>query len=195
MGVVFYNIEEIKKSAKSRLKFNISGLVANSVLLILSVALLFVYGSNLSAFLSGTVGFLISVSFTIRYSKKIKNSSYINIDGKIANVYKDNTVHRLFAGYGMWVRREYNHYNVDKVRLTVFLKNKNGENVRSFVLDGVSDEHVSYYENGCEAFHIFGTRFPVRTSIKGERWLCPVCGTFNNMSEKHCGKCKEKIVK
>ena len=74
----------------------------------------------------------------------------------------------------MYVTRKYDAFAKAAIRLTVSLKNEN--EVHSYVLERVTEEHSNYYESKGEAIHIWGTHFPVKLEIAGDKWLCPVCG-------------------
>lgn len=92
----------------------------------------------------------------------------------------------------MYVTRKYDAFAKAAIRLTISLKNK--DDVHSYVLEGVTEEHSKYYEAKGEAIHIWGTHFPVKLEIGNDKWLCPVCGEFNANKEKICSKCKKKII-
>ena len=126
--------------------------------------------------------------------KQIKFSNFSSAYGEIADVHKDvKIVDTKFVGSIGLGPRKYDHDNKSEVRLGVFIKN--GEEVRGYFFNDGTEEHAKYYEAKGEAIHIWGTHFPVRLEIAGDKWLCPVCGEFNSNEEKTCTRCKRKILK
>lgn len=114
--------------------------------------------------------------------------------GEIADVLKEVVTKRsITGGYGMYVTRKYDAFSKEAIRVTLSIKGE--KNVQQYVLDGSSEAHLRYYETCGEAIHIPYTRFPVKLDFENERWLCPVCGEFNETNVKSCRTCRKKILK
>ena len=142
----------------------------------------------------GAIIVLVSGAFGRRCLNKI-NVNLSAAYGEIAEVHKEVRVKRsIIGGYGMYVKREYDAFAADTSAITVFIRGKNGATL-SYVLIGVSERHVKYYEAKGEAIHIPRTVFPVKLDFDNENWLCPICGEFNGIHDKNCRSCRKRIIK
>ena len=188
-----YDIDGLVAESKKNLRNSIVKISISAVVLALSILAMVFFGSYMLVFISGIVLACVSAFMCYKWGKQIAFSDYSSTSGEIADVFKESTtVRSITGGYGMYVTRKYDAFAKAAIRLTVSLKNEN--DVRSYILEGVTEEHSNYYEAKGEAIHIWGTRFPVRLEIGNDKWLCPVCGEFNANEEKTCERCKKKII-
>ena len=189
-----YDIDGLVAESKKNLRNSIVKISISAVVLTLSILAIVFFGSYMLVFISGIVLACVSAFMCYKWVKQIAFSDYSSACGEIADVFKESTtVRSITGGYGMYVTRKYDAFAKAAIRLTVSLKNEN--DVRSYILEGVTEEHSNYYEAKGEAIHIWGTHFPVKLEIGKEKWLCPVCGEFNPNEEKTCTRCTKKIVK
>ena len=189
-----YDIDGLVAESKKNLRNSIVKISISAVVLTLSILAIVFFGSYMLVFISGIVLACVSAFMCYKWVKQIAFSDYSSTCGEIADVFKESTtVRSITGGYGMYVTRKYDAFAKAAIRLTVSLKNEN--EVHSYVLERVTEEHSNYYESKGEAIHIWGTRFPVRLEIGNDKWLCPVCGEFNPNEEKTCSRCKKKIIK
>lgn len=188
-----YDIDGLVAESKKNLRNSIVKISISAVVLTLSILAIVFFGSYMLVFIGGIVLACVSAFMCYKWVKQIAFSDYSSTCGEIADVFKESTtVRSITGGYGMQVTRKYDAFAKAAIRLTVSLKNEN--DVRSYILEGVTEEHSNYYEAKGEAIHIWGTRFPVRLEIGNDKWLCPVCGEFNANEEKTCERCKKKII-
>ena len=191
---LIYDVDGLVAEAKKDLRNSIVKISIAAVVLTLSILAIVFFGSYMLVFIGGIVLACVSAFMCYKRVRKIAFSDYSSACGEIADVFKESTtVRSITGGYGMYVTRKYDAFAKAAIRLTVSLKNEN--DVRSYILEGVTEEHSNYYEAKGEAIHIWGTHFPVKLEIGKEKWLCPVCGEFNPNEEKTCTRCKKKIVK
>ena len=191
---LIYDIDGLVAEAKKNLRNSIVKIGIAAVALTLSILAIIFFGSYMIVFIGGIVLACISAFMCYKWVKQISFADYSSACGEIADVFKESTtVRSITGGYGMYVTRKYDAFAKSAIRLTVSLKNE--KDVRSYILEGVTEEHVKYYESKGEAIHIWGTHFPVKLEISGDKWLCPVCGEFNASEEKTCTRCKKKIIK
>lgn len=189
-----YDIDGLVAEAKKNLRNSIVKISVAAVVLTLSILAIIFFGSYMLVFISGIVLACVSAFMCYKWVKQIAFSDYSSTCGEIADVFKESTtVRSITGGYGMYVTRKYDAFAKAAIRLTVSLKNEN--DVRSYILEGVTEEHSNYYEAKGEAIHIWGTHFPVRLEMGSDKWLCPACGEFNTNEEKICNRCKKKIIK
>ena len=188
-----YDIDGLVAESKKNLRNSIVKISISAVVLTLSILAIVFFGSYMLVFISGIVLACVSAFMCYKWVKQIAFSDYSSACGEIADVFKESTtVRSITGGYGMYVTRKYDAFAKAAIRLAVSLKNEN--EVHSYILEGVTEEHSNYYEAKGEAIHIWGTHFPVKLEIGKEKWLCPVCGEFNPNEEKTCTRCKKKIL-
>ena len=188
-----YDIDGLVAEAKKNLRNSIIKISVAAVVLTLSILAIIFFGSYMLVFIGGVVLACVSAFMCYKLVRQISFADYSSTCGEIADVFKESTtVRSITGGYGMYVTRKYDAFAKAAIRLTVSLKNE--DEVHSYVLEGVTEEHSNYYEAKVEAIHIWGTRFPVKLEIGNEKWLCPVCGEFNANKEKSCNRCKKKIL-
>ena len=191
---LIYDVDGLVAEAKKNLRNSIVKISISAVVLTLSILAIVFFGSYMLVFIGGIVLACVSAFMCYKWVKQIAFSDYSSTCGEIADVFKESTtVRSITGGYGMYVTRKYDAFAKAAIRLTVSLKNEN--DVRSYILEGVTEEHSNYFEAKGEAIHIWGTHFPVRLEIAGDKWLCPVCGEFNSNEEKICTRCKKKILR
>ena len=191
---IVYDIDGLISEAKKNLRISIVKIGISAVVLTLSILAIIFFGSYMLIFIGGIILACVSAFMCYKWVKQISFADYSSACGEIADVLKESTtVRSITGGYGMYVTRKYDAFAKSAIRLTVSLKNEN--DVHSYVMEGVTEEHAKYYEAKGEAIHIWGTHFPVRLEISGDKWLCPVCGEFNANEEKTCTRCKKKILK
>ena len=191
---LIYDVDGLVAEAKKNLRNSIVKISISAVVLTLSILAIVFFGSYMLVFIGGIVLACVSAFMCYKWVKQIAFSDYSSTCGEIADVFKESTtVRSITGGYGMYVTRKYDAFAKAAIRLTVSLKNEN--DVRSYILEGVTEEHSNYFEAKGEAIHIWGTHFPVRLEIAGDKWLCPICGEFNANEKKTCTRCKKKILK
>ena len=190
-----YDVEEIAKASKK-------ACIKEYLLLLFwgIIALASGLGSALLAekhvwvFAIGVPALFIASFFGNKQLKKLQFFNFSVAHGEVADVLKEATTERsITGGYGMYVKRKYDAFAKDAIRLTVSIKDVN--DVSSYVLNGVTEEHLRYYETKGEAMHVPGTYFPVKLEFENEKWLCPICGEFNGIYDKNCRACHKKILK
>ena len=191
---LIYDVDGLVAEAKKNLRNSIVKISISAVVLTLSILAIVFFGSYMLVFIGGIVLACVSAFMCYKWVKQIAFSDYSSTCGEIADVFKESTtVRSITGGYGMYVTRKYDAFAKAAIRLTVSLKNEN--DVRSYILEGVTEEHSNYFEAKGEAIHIWGTHFPVKLEIGNDKWLCPICGEFNANEEKTCARCKSKILK
>ncbi len=191
---LIYDVDGLLAEAKKNLRNSIVKISIAVVVLTLSTLAIVLLGSYMLVFIGGIVLACVSAFTCYKWVKQIAFADYSSNCGEIADVFKESTtVRSITGGYGMYVTRKYDAFAKAAIRLTVSLKNE--DEVHSYVLEGVTEEHSNYYEAKGDAIHIWGTHFPVRLEIGNDKWLCPVCGEFNANEEKTCTRCKKKIIK
>lgn len=189
-----YDVEGITELSKKRLGKIVLQISFYTLFLVLSILAIVLLGEYLWVFIIGIAVACISAFMCAKQFRKISFSDCSIAQGEIADVLKESTtVRSITGGYGMYVTRKYDAFAKAAIRLTVSLKNE--DEVHSYVLDGVTEEHAKYYDAKGKAIHIWGTHFPVKLEIGNDKWLCPVCGDFNANEEKTCTRCKKKILK
>ena len=194
MKNVAYDIDSILYLTKRNLRNLILQILLYSTLSVLSILVIVFYGSYLPVFIFSLIITCISVFFLGKSVNKINFADYKSSCGEIINVHKDVKIVSIISIGGLGLRtRKYDTYKKDEIRLSVFIEEN--EVINGYYLNGVSEEHVKYYEEKGKATHIWGTHFPVRLESNDKNWLCPVCGEFNSVEEKVCAGCKTKILK
>ena len=189
-----YDVEFLIFSAKKNLNKSLLMLGLYSVILAVSVLSVIFWGSCVPIFVIGIVATCVCAFLILKRLKTIRFSDFKTSHGEIVDVLKESTtVRSITGGYGMYVTRKYDAFAKAAIRLTVSIKNN--DEIHSYMLDGVTEEHAQYYEQKGDAIHIYGTHFPVKIDIDHGNWLCPVCGEFNSSGEKSCVNCKEKMLK
>ena len=189
-----YDVASLVSTAKANLCKFVAKIVIFSILLILSILAIIFYGSYMLVFIGSIILGCISVFFCSKLIKNFAFSDYTTASGEIVDVLKESTtVRSITGGYGMYVTRKYDAFAKAAIRLTVSIKSN--DEIHSYILDGVTEEHEKYYAQKGDAEHIWGTHFPVKLEIGKEQWLCPVCGEFNVNEKKTCARCKRKILK
>lgn len=189
-----YDVDSLVAEAKKDLRNSIVKISISAAVLTLSILAIIFFGSYMLVFIGGIVLACISAFLCYKWVKQISFADYSSACGEIADVHKDVKIvdTKIVGGIGFGPRK-YDSYKKSEVRLGVFIKN--GEEVRGYFFNDGTEEHAKYYEARGEAIHIWGTHFPVRLEIAGDKWLCPVCGEFNPNEEKTCTRCKKKILK
>lgn len=189
-----YDVELLASSAKKHLNNSLLLLGLYAVILVVSVLAVIFWGSYALVFVIGIIAACISAFLILKRLKTIRFSDFKTSHGEIVDVLKESTtVRSITGGYGMYVTRKYDAFAKVAIRLTISIKNN--DEIHSYMLDGVTEEHAQYYEQKGDAIHIYGTHFPVKIDIDYGNWLCPVCGEFNSSGEKSCVNCKEKMLK
>ena len=190
---LIYDVDGLVAEAKKDLRNSIVKISIAAVVLTLSILAIVFFGSYMLVFIGGIVLACISAFLGSKLLRKFVFSDYSSACGEIVDVHKDvKTVDtKVVGGIGLG-QRKYDSYKKSEVRLGVFIQD--GEQVRSYFFNDGTEEHAKYYEAKGEAIHIWGTHFPVRLEIAGDKWLCPVCGEFNFNREKTCTRCKKKII-
>lgn len=188
-----YDVDGLVTEAKKNLCNSIVKISVTAVVLVLSILAVVFFGSNMLVFIGGIALACVSAFTCYKRVRQIKFADYSSACGEIADVHKDVKIvdTKIVGGIGFGPRK-YDSYKKSEVRLGVFIKN--GEEVRGYFFNDGTEEHAKYYEAKGEAIHIWGTHFPVRLEIEGDKWLCPVCGEFNASEEKTCTRCKKKIL-
>ena len=189
-----YDVELLVSSAKKHLNNSLLLLGLYAVILVVSVLAVIFLGSYVLVFVIGIIAACISAFLILKRLKTIRFSDFKTYHGEIVDVLKESTtVRSITGGYGMYVTRKYDAFAKAAIRLTVSIKSN--DEIHSYILDGVTEEHEKYYAQKGDAAHIYGNHFPVKLEIGKEQWLCPVCGEFNVNEEKTCARCKRKILK
>ena len=188
-----YDIDGLVAEAKKDLRNSIIKISIAAVVLTLSILAIVLFGSYMLVFIGGIVLACVSAFMCYKWVKQISFSDYSSACGEIADVNKEVKIvdTKIVGGIG-FEPRKYDSYNNSEVRLGVFIKN--GEQVRGYFFNDGTEEHAKYYEAKGKAIHIWGTHFPVKLEIEGDKLLCPVCGEFNANEEKNCTRCKKKIL-
>ena len=188
-----YDVDELVAEAKKELRNSIVKISVAAVVLTLSIFAIIFFGSYILVFISGIVLACVSAFMCYKWVKQISFADYSSACGEIEDVHKEiKIVDTKIVGSIGFGPRKYDSYNKSEVRLGVFIKN--GEEVRGYFFNDGTEEHAKYYEAKGEAIHIWGTHFPVKLEIEGDKWLCPVCGEFNASEEKSCKRCKKKVL-
>ena len=193
-GNLVYDVDGLVAEAKKDLRNSIVKISIAAVVLTLSILAIVFFGSYMLVFIGGIVLACVSAFMCYKWVKQITFADYSSACGEIADVHKEIKIvdTKIVGGIGFGPRK-YDSYNKSEVRLGVFIKN--GEEVRGYFFNDGTEEHAKYYEAKGEAVHIWGTHFPVKLEIEGDKWLCPVCGEFNASEEKACTRCKKKILR
>ena len=188
-----YDVDSLVAEAKKDLRNSIVKIGITAVILTLSILAIIFFGSYMLVFIGGIVLACVSAFVCYKWVKKISFTDYSSACGEIADVHKDVKIvdTKIVGGIGFGPRK-YDSYKKSEVRLGVFIKK--GEEVRGYFFNDGTEEHAKYYEAKGEAIHIWGTHFPVKLEIAGDKWLCPVCGEFNASEEKSCKRCKKKVL-
>ena len=180
-----YDVEFLIFSAKKNLNKSLLMLGLYSVILAVSVLSVIFWGSCVPIFVIGIVATCVCAFLILKRLKAIRISDFKTSQGEIVDVLKESTtVRSITGGYGMYVTRKYDAFAKAAIRLTISIKNN--DEIHSYMLDGVTEEHAQYYEQKGDAIHIYGTHFPVKIDIDHGNWLCPVCGEFNSSGDKSC---------
>ena len=188
-----YDVDGLVAEAKKNLRNSIVKISISTVILTLSILAIIFFGSYMLVFIGGIVLACVSAFVCYKWVKQISFADYSSACGEIADVHKDVKIvdTKIVGGIGFGPRK-YDSYKKSEVRLGVFIKN--GEEVRGYFFNDGTEEHAKYYEAKGEAIHIWGTHFPVKLEIAGDKWLCPICGEFNASEEKSCKRCKKKVL-
>ena len=189
-----YDIELLVSSVKKSLKKSLLMLGLYSFILAISVLAVIFWGSYIPVFVICIIAACVFAFLILKRLKTIRFSDLKTSHGEIVNVLKESTtVRSITGGYGMYVTRKYDAFAKAAIRLTVSIKSN--DEIHSYILDGITEEHEKYYAQKGDAVHIWGTHFLVKLDIGKEKWLCPICGEFNATEEKTCTRCKRKILK
>ena len=190
-----YDIVGLVGDAKKNLRSFIVRIAIYGVILILSILAIIFFGSYMLVFIGGIVLACVSAFSISKLIKKFSFADYSSARGEIVDVHKEIKIVRTtkVGGINPFGVRRYDHDGTTEVRLGVFIQE--GERVRGCFFNDGTEEHAKYYDAKGQAIHIWGTHFPVKLDIGKEKWLCPICGEFNQNEEKTCTRCKKKIVK
>ena len=190
-----YDVDGLVAEAKKNLRNSIVKISISAVILTLSILAIIFFGSYMLVFISGIVLACVSAFVCYKWVKQISFADYSSACGEIVNVHKEiKTVRSAgVGGINPFGTRKYSNYVANEVRLGIFIQE--GEQVRGYFFNDGTEEHAKYYEAKGKAIHIWGTHFPVKLEIAGDKWLCPVCGEFNASEEKTCTRCKKKILR
>ena len=189
-----YDIELLVSSAKKSLKKSLLMLGLYSFIFAISVLVVIFWGSYIPVFVIGIIAACVFAFLILKRLKTIRFSDLKTSHGEIVDILKESTtVRSITGGYGMYVTRKYDAFAKAAIRLTVSIKSN--DEIHSYILDGVTEEHENYYAQKGDAVHIYGNHFPIKLDIDQGKWLCPVCGEFNIGGEKTCINCKEKVIK
>ena len=190
-----YDVDGLVAESKKNLRNSIVKISISAAVLTLSILAIICFGSYMLVFIGGIVLACISAFLCYKWVKQISFADYSSARGEIVDVHKEIKIVRTtkVGGINPFGVRRYDHDGKTEVRLGVFIQE--GEQVRGYFFNDGTEEHAKYYETKGEAIHIWGTHFPVRLEISGDKWLCPVCGEFNANEEKTCTRCKKKILK
>ena len=188
-----YNVDGLVAEAKKNLRNSIVKICIATVVLTLSILAIIFFGSYMLVFIGGIALACVSAFTCYKRVRQIKFADYSSACGEIADVHKDVKIvdTKIVGGIGFGPRK-YDSYKKSEVRLGVYIQE--GEQVLSYFFNDGTEEHAKYYEAKGDALHIWGTHFPVRLEMEGDKWLCPVCGEFNASEEKTCTRCKKKIL-
>ena len=191
---LIYDVDGLVAETKKNLRNSIVKISIAAVVLALSILAIIFFGSYMLVFIVGIVLACVSTFMCYKWVKQISFADYSSACGEIVDVHKDVKIvdTKVVGSIGLGPRK-YDSYNKSEVRLEVFIQE--GEQVRGYFFNDGTEEHAKYYEAKGESIHIWGTHFPVRLEIAGDKWLCPVCGEFNSNEEKTCTRCKRKILK
>ena len=189
-----YDIDNIAKKRKSEIFCSAFWYIFGVLLLLTSVILMLVKGSNTILFVISAVCAVISLSILFYEKKNAKFGNTKTYSGKIEkidlNVGASNGI--MTVGYGGLVRKRYSNYFRDINRITLYIALN--DEIKPLELSDVSKNLEGYYKVGDEVIHIGGTYFPVKPNFN-ERWLCPICGDFNAENDCGCHSCKNYIIK
>ena len=189
-----YDLGGITKIAKKRLAVALIQITCYSLVFVLSVIAIVLFGGYVSVFICGAVLAVVSAVLLSKSLSKLHIVDYRSAVGEITEVHKDVATVRTTKVGGIGYIRKYDTYTKKEVRLGVFLKKDNGEIHACHFNDG-TEEMAKYYEEKGQAIHIWGSHFPIKLEIGKEKWLCPICGEFNPKEEKICTKCRNQILK
>lgn len=189
-----YDIDGLSKYSKKRLLLCCVGILSSLALCASAVFIIIKLGSSLPPFLFGTVLLCSSIFVLCRLFNLLSRLKYARVQGNIIEARKDvkQVSTTRVGGINIFGRRKYDTYSKEDIRLDLFIEED--EKTRVIYLSGITEEHVRYYEQGGEVIFIPGSRFPVLTVSNEEKWLCPLCGGFNEAEEKTCVRCKRRIV-
>ncbi len=194
---ISYDTDGILKLGKKRFAINLLLTLLCICILVSAVVAMVIFNSFWWIFLIFGALVCIALVFLLKLTNELKRFHYSNAKGEIVDVFKDISTHYVIKGSGLGigvgVRRKYESYNIDSIRITIYIQD--GEKIRAYVINGVNEKHVEYYEARGVAVHIFGTRYPLIIDRDAKKWLCPHCGEFNPREEKSCISCKHKILK
>ena len=141
-----YDIELLVSSAKKSLKKSLLMLGLYSFILAISVLAVIFLGSYIPVFVIGIISACVFAFLILKRLKTVSFSDFKTSHGEIVDVLKESTtVRSITGGYGMYVTRKYDAFAKAAIRLTVSIKN--GNDVHSYVLDGVTEDHLKYYES------------------------------------------------
>ncbi len=190
-----YDIEGISEAAKRLFKRRVTFMVAYFLALAVSVFLTVWLNVYLAVFI---IGVMLSLMFGVLFIRQFRGFSPFDYSEIVGNIVRFHKVVKVVSttsvgGVGFGTRRKYDSYKRDEMRLVISIGD--GKRKCTYRPKRTSETHARYYEERGRAFHIWGTRYPVRLEANGETLLCPLCGEFNSRDVKHCLRCKNKILK
>ena len=188
-----YDKKEILRIAKKRLAVTVLLTVVSILLITFSILGIAFYGERLVIFLLSVASALIGFSILAKQSKKLSKISFFSSDGEISNIELDvRGVNEMKTASYAITRPKYSKYWRDEIRCRVYIEES--KKTRSYKLNNITKKQADYYERKGSAIHLFATRYPIKTIDEYGEWLCPLCGEFNEKSQTHCNRCKNKIM-
>lgn len=189
-----YDVDHIEKKQKQEIFCSALWFVFGVLLLVASIVSIFVGGKNPVLFVISCLCAITSLVLLFREKKNAKYGKLKTVHGTVKKVHLkvsgSNGI--LTTGYSGTYRARYSNYGRDIHSFTIYVDD--GKRVRSYAIKDTAKAFDKYYEIGDEVLHIGGTRFPVKPKFS-DRWLCPICGEFNEDGECACKGCKQLVLK
>ncbi len=189
-----YDVENIARIAKIRLKSNVLQLIFCLVLFIASIVTVILFHSYWWVFVLSIIIITISSVLGIRCAKKLIPLHLNNVIGEVVDVDKKRVILKNgFVGYSVHVERKWDTYTKRVPKLVIYIKEDN--KIFTYQLPALTEKHADYYDECGTMLHIYGTTYPVKVQAGTNDWLCPICARFNPIKEKNCKNCDNKILK
>ena len=189
-----YNFNDIEKYAIKKFNRDVVVIIISALALISSVLSLIFWSDILPVFIFAAILLVASIIFLTKTYARLSKLSLEGASGKIEHVHLDiKHVNQMKTASFSLQRAKYSSYWRAENRLTLFIKD--GNNIHPYQLNNIPKKLVDYYEEKGYAVHIKGTAYPVRIDNTSTEWLCPICGSFNNVSSTLCSGCSRKILK
>lgn len=189
-----YDLQSIQRSAGRTFRICVSLTATFAALLLMSAAALIFYGKQPAVFIISAIILCASAAILAKQLRELGRIDRSLAYGEIVDVHKEvKAVSTTSVGgvnpFGM---RRYDSYKREDTRLTVSIR-EGDDDVFVYYLNGVTADHVEYYEAAGKALHIPGTRFPLRLNVEDDVYLCPFCGEFNTGTAKTCSSCRSQV--